>query len=179
MSSVAAGSSVTLIIEADEYVTIDVPSGGDGTVTFGPSQKFTSNPGGGFVPAAIGSMPLTSKVYGPFGVSGTLTITSLIGTIGYTRSGSNSSVQPANTIFSKYGVSAASGAWGNTCANGITIGVTTLTHSLANERPRFETYAQVRAVVGRVRDPLCIGFVYCRPDREGTEHRRVHRVDAP
>lgn len=48
----------------------------------------------------------------------------------------------ANTVFSKYGVSAASGAWGNTCANGITIGVTTLTHSLANERPRFETYTR-------------------------------------
>lgn len=147
MSSVAAGSSVTLIIEADEYVTIDVPSGGDGTVTFGPSQKFTSNPGGGFVPAAIGSMPLTSKVYGPFGVSGTLTITSLIGTIGYTRSGSNSSVQPANTIFSKYGVSAASGSWGNTCAtNSSAVGISA-TVSLSNERSRFETYTR-KVVMG-------------------------------
>lgn len=147
MSSVAAGSSVTLIIEADEYVTIDVPSGGDGTVTFGPSQKFTSNPGGGFVPAAIGSMPLTSKVYGPFGVSGTLTITSLIGTIGYTRSGSNSSVLPANISFSKYGVSAAGGSWLNTCGvNSSAVGISA-TVSLSNERPRFETYTR-KVVLG-------------------------------
>ena len=53
----------------------------------------------------------------------------------------------ANAVFSKYGVSAAGGSWGNTCANGITIGVTSLTHSLANERPRFETYTR-KCVLG-------------------------------
>lgn len=48
----------------------------------------------------------------------------------------------ANAVFTKYGVAAHGGAWGNTCATNITIGVTALTHSLSNERPRFETYTR-------------------------------------
>jgi len=48
----------------------------------------------------------------------------------------------ANATLTKYGTPAHGGAWLNTCANGITIGVTTLTHTLANERPRFETYTR-------------------------------------
>ena len=53
----------------------------------------------------------------------------------------------ANAPLTAYGVSAASGSWGNTCANGITIGVTSVTQSLANERPRFETYTR-KCVLG-------------------------------
>lgn len=48
----------------------------------------------------------------------------------------------ANAVFSKYGVSAAGGSWGNTCANGITVGVISTTTSLSNERSRFETYTR-------------------------------------
>lgn len=48
----------------------------------------------------------------------------------------------ANSIFTKYGVSAAGGSWGNTCANGITVGVISTTTSLSNERSRFETYTR-------------------------------------
>lgn len=48
----------------------------------------------------------------------------------------------ANAVFTKYGVAAHGGSWGNTCATNITIGTTALTHSLSNERPRFETYTR-------------------------------------
>lgn len=48
----------------------------------------------------------------------------------------------ANGVFTKYGVAAHGGSWGNTCATNITIGTTALTHSLSNERPRFETYTR-------------------------------------
>jgi len=48
----------------------------------------------------------------------------------------------ANSTLTKYGVAAHGGSWGNTCATNITIGTTTLTHSLSNERPRFETYTR-------------------------------------
>lgn len=53
----------------------------------------------------------------------------------------------ANAVFTKYGVAAHGGSWLNTCANNITIGVTSLSHSLANERPRFETYTR-KCVLG-------------------------------
>lgn len=48
----------------------------------------------------------------------------------------------ANSTITKYGVNAASGAWGNTCATNSTIGLTTITRTLSNERPRFESYTQ-------------------------------------
>lgn len=48
----------------------------------------------------------------------------------------------ANAIITKYGTSAAAGGWGNTCATNSTIGLTTITRTLSNERPRFETYTQ-------------------------------------
>lgn len=43
----------------------------------------------------------------------------------------------ANSLFTKYGVRAY-----DTCATNITIGTTALTHSLSNERPRFQTYTR-------------------------------------
>ncbi len=53
----------------------------------------------------------------------------------------------ANAVFSKYGVSAASGSWGNTCAtNSSAVGISA-TVSLSNERSRFETYTR-KVVMG-------------------------------
>ena len=48
----------------------------------------------------------------------------------------------ANSVFSAYGVQAY-----NTCQNGITIGLISATQSLANERPRFQTYTR-KVVIG-------------------------------
>jgi DNA-binding phage protein len=53
----------------------------------------------------------------------------------------------ANTVFSSYGVSAAGGSWANTCGAAITVGTISLTHSLSNERPRFQTYTR-KCVIG-------------------------------
>ncbi len=44
---------------------------------------------------------------------------------------------PADSVLTKYGVRAF-----DTCQNGLTIGVTTLAHVLANERPRFQGYTR-------------------------------------
>ena len=62
----------------------------------------------------------------------------------------------AGSILTSYGAAAHNPLfWANTCANGITIGVTSVTHSLANERPRFETYTR-KCVLGA--DPAEIRF---------------------
>lgn len=54
----------------------------------------------------------------------------------------------ANTVITKYGVPAHTPAnWGNTCNAIGTIGVTSLTHSLSTERPRFSTYTR-KCVLG-------------------------------
>jgi hypothetical protein len=48
----------------------------------------------------------------------------------------------ANSILTKFGSDAATGAWQNTCGTGTAIGVTSVTHALANERPRWEPYTR-------------------------------------
>lgn len=53
----------------------------------------------------------------------------------------------ANAQITRYGVPARAGSWGGTCATNATIGVTSVTHSLSNERPRFETYTR-RVAIG-------------------------------
>ena len=53
----------------------------------------------------------------------------------------------ANTVFTKYGVSAAGGSWLNTCGVNSTVGVISTTVSLTNDRPRFENYTR-KVVIG-------------------------------
>lgn len=48
----------------------------------------------------------------------------------------------ANAVFTSYGVSAAGGAWGNTCATNITVGLISATTALSNEVSGFETYTR-------------------------------------
>lgn len=48
----------------------------------------------------------------------------------------------ADSTFLKFGANAAAGSWENTCGTNITVGVTSVTHTLSNERPRWEAYTR-------------------------------------
>lgn len=48
----------------------------------------------------------------------------------------------ANSVITRFGSDAATGAWQNTCGTGTAIGVTSVTHALANERARWEPYTR-------------------------------------
>jgi hypothetical protein len=48
----------------------------------------------------------------------------------------------SNVQFTKFGADASTVSWANTCGVGITLGLTAVTQSLSNERPRWEAYTR-------------------------------------
>lgn len=149
-----------------------ITSGGSATGTFGTADSITINTRGsakfecptGTVVAEFSG----SRTFGPY-TGQTFRVTAVAGPAEYETLDGSGPVFPvsadvatgslyangspvsgdgfrrpaaANAVFTKYGVAAHGGAWGNTCATNATIGVTALAHSLSNERPRFETYTR-------------------------------------
>jgi hypothetical protein len=152
MTALAIGSSATVSLRDAGQVTVST-NGGLASVTVTPTAGVAQT-------VSIGPGP-TRRTFGPYTEGATVVISNqTVGALDYDRPGGNVatfsadgsslvdeggknvtildlSTPPADSVLSKYGRQVA-----DICAANTIIGVTTMTHTLSNERTRFSTYTR-------------------------------------
>ena len=89
MATVNSGSSVTFGIQGDQTLTVTTSPGAEGTIVLNGSP--------GAIGANYGPMPLSSKVFGPYGQNGAVTINAKNGAVTYTLSTSALPTVPSSS----------------------------------------------------------------------------------
>ena len=159
--SLAVGASRTFNLSPGSALTLVAPPNVRATVTETPNTVSASGVGGNA--SRVHNLQLGQTVtYGPYPMGGTVVVAnasnsggavtwvrsdalvaeSASGVVSLVSGDRNLSVlglstPPADSVLSKYGRQA-----DDICAANVTVGVTTMAHSLSNEKSRFSTYTR-------------------------------------
>lgn len=123
MATLTAGNTFSATISDDQTVTISVNHNNAGRISFTPSNP-SAVAGVGGAGASFGPLPM-SKIFGPFGVAGTVTIYADVGTVTYTVNASSlQDVTVANSYAQTAGTFSATGTGAKTLTASSTGSVT-------------------------------------------------------